>query len=97
METLDKEYIKKLAHQIMMDVNEQEIEDIQADFAVLLSQIKQLQEIDTEGVEPMVYPFEQEVQYLREDVVEHVISQEDALCNVKEVSLGHVKLPKVVK
>ena len=97
METLDKEYIKKLAHQIMMDVNEQEIEDIQADFAVLLSQIKQLQEIDTEGVEPMVYPFEQEVPYLREDVVEHVISQEDALCNVKEVSLGHVKLPKVVK
>ncbi len=97
METLDKEYIKKLAHQIMMDVNEQEIEDIQADFAVLLSQIKQLQEIDTEGVEPMVYPFEQEVQYLREDVVEHVISQEDALCNAKEVSLGHVKLPKVVK
>ena len=97
METLDKEYIKKLAHQIMMDVNEQEIEELQADFALLLSQIKQLQEIDTEGVEPMVYPFEQEVQYLREDVVEHVISQEDALCNVKEVSLGHVKLPKVVK
>ncbi len=97
METLDKEYIKKLAHQIMMDVNEQEIEELQEDFAILLSQIKTLQEIDTEGVEPMIYPFEQEVCYLREDVVGHVLSQEEALSNVKEVSLGHVKLPKVVK
>ncbi|MDE6195751.1 MAG: Asp-tRNA(Asn)/Glu-tRNA(Gln) amidotransferase subunit GatC [Erysipelotrichaceae bacterium] len=94
---LDKEYIKKLAHQIMIDVNDQEIEELQTDFAHLLSQMQLLQEVDTTGVEPMVYPFEQEVCYLREDHVDHCITQEEALKNVKEVCLGHVKLPKVVK
>ena len=42
-----------------------------------------LDKIDTENVEEMIYPFEAETVFLREDKVENVISQEAALSNVK--------------
>ena len=40
----------------------------------------------------MIYPFEQETQFLRDDVVDHTIAREDALENVKAVMAGHVLL-----
>ena len=45
----------------------------------------------------MVYPFEAPTSYLREDVEAEVLTQKEALANVKEVRMGHVHVPKVVK
>ena len=97
METFDKEYFQKLANGIMLDVNDEEIADLQKEFEVLTKQIHLFDKVDTEGVEPMVYPFEEPTTFLREYVVEHVLSQEDALKNAKSVKAGHVHVPKVVK
>lgn len=97
METKDQAYFKQLAHQLMFDVSDQEIKELQAEFEILEEQIKMLERINTEGVEEMVYPFEQETQFLREDVVDHTIAREDALQNAKAVMAGHVHVPKVVK
>lgn len=97
MESFTTEYFKKLAHDIMFDISEQEAEELKTQFAELVSQIEVLDEIDTNGVEEMVYPFEAETYFLREDKVDHVISQEDALKNAKSVRAGHVHVPKVVK
>lgn len=97
METFDKAYFEKLAHDIMFDVNEQEVNELQEEFKVLLEQIDVLDEINTDGVEEMIYPFEAETTFLREDVVENVITQEEALSNAASVRAGHVHVPKVVK
>ena len=97
METFDEAYFKKLAHDIMFDVNEEEVKKLQEEFKVLLEQIEVLDEINTEGVEEMIYPFEADTTFLREDVVENVISQEDALANAASVRAGQVHVPKVVK
>ena len=97
MEAYSAEYFMKLAHDIMFDVSDDEVVELQAEFKELLSQIDVLNEIDTEGVEEMIYPFEAETKFLREDVVANVISQEDALSNAKSVKAGHVHVPKVVK
>lgn len=97
METFDKAYFKALANQLMFDLNDQEISELQEDFKVLLEQIKILDKVDTKQVVEMIYPFEEETAYLREDEVEHVISQEEALRNAKSVMAGHVHVPKVVK
>lgn len=70
---------------------------MQNEFKVLLQQIELLDGIDTEGVEEMIYPFEAETTFLREDSVDNVISQDAALANVKSVKAGHVHVPKVVK
>lgn len=97
MEAFSAEYFKRLAHDIMFDLSDEEVADLQSDFSELRKQLALLDDIDTEGVEEMIYPFEAETVFLREDVVDHVISQEEALSNVKSVKAGHVHVPKVVK
>lgn len=97
MEEFSAEYFKKLAHDIMFDLNDEEVSELQEEFKVLLQQIELLDGIDTEGVEEMIYPFEAETTFLREDSVDNVISQEAALLNVKSAKVGHVHVPKVVK
>ena len=82
---------------IMFDLNDEEVSELQEEFKVLLQQIELLNGIDTEGVEEMIYPFEAETTFLREDSVDNVIPQEAALLNVKSAKAGHVHVPKVVK
>ena len=97
MEAYSKDYFKRLERDIMFDISDEEAGELQYEFQDLLKQIKALDAIDTEHVEEMVYPFETETHYLREDEVNCVISQEEALCNAKSVKAGHVHVPKVVK
>lgn len=97
MEKYNKEFFKKLANQLMFDLNEEEIEKMQGDFSDLLKQLALLDEVDTDGIEPMIFPFEDETFYARTDEITHVISQEEALRNAKKVEKGMVVVPKVVK
>lgn len=96
MELYTKEYFKKLANQIMLDLNDEEAASLQNDFEVLLQQMNLLNKIDTTDVEEMIYPFETPTAYLREDEVSNVLSQEDALKNAPEVKEGQIIVPKVV-
>lgn len=96
MELYTKEYFKKLANQIMLDLNDEEAVSLQNDFEVLLQQMDLLNKIDTTDVEEMIYPFETPTAYLREDEVSNVLSQDDALKNAPEVKEGQIIVPKVV-
>ena len=97
MEKYSKEYFKTLAHQIMFDLSDQELEELQEDFKDLTKQMELLDKIDTENVEVMVYPFEEDTVYLREDVVNNVITKEEALANAPKVLNDQIVVPKVVK
>lgn len=96
-EKKDAAYFKALAHQLMFDLSDEEADSIVREFDTLQKQMKLLDAVDTEGVEEMVYPFEDETSFIREDEVSNVISQEDALANVSKQVQGHFVLPKVVK
>lgn len=96
MEQYTKEYFKKLANQIMFDLNDEEATSLQSDFEVLLQQMDLLNKIDTDDVEEMIYPFETPTSYLRDDEVRNVLSQDDALKNAPEVKEGQIIVPKVV-
>ena len=47
MEEFSAEYFKKLAHDIMFDLNDEEVSELQEEFKVLLQQIELLDGIDT--------------------------------------------------
>ena len=96
-EKKDVAYFKKLAKQLMFELSDEEANDIVNEFEVLNSQMALLDAVDTEGVEPMVYTFEDETSFLREDEVTNMVSQEEALKNVDKKLEGHFILPKVVK
>ena len=68
-----------------------------ARYQTLQKQMELLDAVNTDGVEEMIYPFEDATTYLREDVVNHVITQQEAVENVEKNLEGHFVLPKVVK
>ncbi|WP_338327884.1 Asp-tRNA(Asn)/Glu-tRNA(Gln) amidotransferase subunit GatC [Dubosiella newyorkensis] len=97
LEKFSNEYFKKLANDLRFDLNDEEIEALKRDFIEVEKQERLFESIDTDGIEPMVYPFEAPTVFLREDQVEEVLSQKDVLENAADVRMGHVHVPKVVK
>ena len=89
--------IKKLALDLKFALSDDEARDIQNDFSILDKQLALFDKIDTTNVEEMIYPFDVETSFLREDTVGHYLSQDEALANVAKVKQGHVVVPKVVK
>ncbi|MBQ1448179.1 MAG: Asp-tRNA(Asn)/Glu-tRNA(Gln) amidotransferase subunit GatC [Erysipelotrichaceae bacterium] len=92
-----KEYFKKLALNLMFEISDEEAENIIKEFATFNEQLNIFDEIDTEGVEEMVYPFDVETTYLREDVPDHYLTKQEALSNVSKEVEGHFVLPRVLK
>lgn len=96
-EIKERAYFRKLARQLMFDLSDQEADDIIQEFSTLIRQLQLLEKIDTTGVEPMVYPFEEPTRFLREDEVTQVADREEALGCAPKVRECHILVPKVVK
>ena len=94
---MNKEKVRELANDIMFDVTDEEAEDICNDFVTLEKMLDFFDSINTDGVEEMVYPFEDPTTYLRDDEVTDVISQKEVLSNAPKQKQGHIVVPKVVK
>lgn len=97
MEKFEKEMLRKLANDVMFDLNDQEISELQEEFEIYMKQMDLLNRIDTENVEEMVYPFDAPTTFIRDDEHERVLSVQDALANAPKVAANHIVVPKVVK
>ena len=71
-------------------------EKMKADLEKMLAFVDKLNEIDTEGVDPLIYMSE-EVNVLREDKLTEETSQEDALKNAPAKDSDYFKVPTVLK
>ncbi len=89
--------VKELAKMLMFELTDKEANEIIEEFKTFDKQLALLDKIDTEGVEEMVYPFDVETAYLRDDVPDHVLSQDEVLANAAKTKQGHIVVPKVVK
>ena len=66
--SIDRELVERIAKVARLELTEAEIEKFTGQLKVILESFKELDEVDTEGVEPSFHP--QEVaNVLREDVV----------------------------
>lgn len=72
-----------------------EKEQIRQDLEKILDMCEKLNEVDTEGVEPLIYMTER-VNALREDVVHQEISHEEALKNAPKKDSDFFRVPKVI-
>ena len=70
MEKFSNEYFHKLANDLKFDLSDEEINELKKDFIEVEKQVELFEKIDTTGVEPMVYPFEEATTFLREDIEE---------------------------
>jgi aspartyl-tRNA(Asn)/glutamyl-tRNA(Gln) amidotransferase subunit C len=97
MEKFSPAYFEKLAADLKFSLSPEEIQGLQRDFQDVQAQMERFDAIDTEGVEPMIWPFETPTTFLREDEVSDVLTSEEALANAAQVCMNHVHVPKVVK
>lgn len=88
---------KELAHNLMFEINDEQEIEISKEFEILTKQLSLLSKIDTTNVEEMIYPFEDETFFMRDDDETYVLETQQVLKNVKKHKQGHFVVPKVVK
>lgn len=93
---IDKETIKKIAHLARLEFDESSAEKMSKDMSQILDWVKQLNEVDTEGVEPLT-TMSSEVNVMREDKVGPHLSHEEALKNAPKRDSDYFLVPKVLE
>jgi aspartyl-tRNA(Asn)/glutamyl-tRNA(Gln) amidotransferase subunit C len=93
--TIDKETVEKVAHLARLELAEDETEQMIADMSKILGFMDKLNEIDTTGVEPLVYMTD-EINVLREDVVKQQITHQEALQNAPKHDDKYFLVAKVI-
>ena len=94
--TIDKETVDKIAHLARLELTPEETGDMMKDMSKILDFMAKLNEIDTSGVEPLVYMTD-EVNVLREDVVKQEITHQEALQNAPKHDDDYFLVAKVIE
>ncbi len=88
------DYISKLA---LIELNEEEKEEFILQLEKILQYFKQLNDLNTDNVEPTRHPIDDLNNVFREDVAGESLSTEEALKNAKYSKDGYFKAPRVLK
>ena len=91
---IDIETVDKLARLSKLEFNAEAKEKMIADLNKMLDFVGKLDEIDTTGIEPLIYLTEEGLP-LREDISSHEITQAQALKNAPKKDSDYFKVPKV--
>ncbi len=95
MEITDKT-VDELAHLARLQFEGVEKERIKKDLNRILGFMEKLNELDTEGVEPLIY-LSEEINVMRYDESRQTITQKQALKNAPKRDSDYFKVPKVLK
>lgn len=93
---MQKDEVLKVAKLAALEIEEKDIESITQDMTNILALVDQMQEIDTQGVEPMSHP-QDAVQRLRSDQVIASNVREDAQKIAPLTQDGLYLVPKVIE
>ncbi|WP_207492566.1 Asp-tRNA(Asn)/Glu-tRNA(Gln) amidotransferase subunit GatC [Aridibaculum aurantiacum] len=90
------ELVDHLAHLSRLTIQPHEKEAVRTDLEKMISFIEKLQEVDTTGVEPLMF-MSDEVNVLRDDEVKGSVPREVAMLNAPTTDGVFFKVPKVIK
>lgn len=93
---IDKETVEKVANLARLELAEDEKEAMIKDMSKILDFMAKLNEIDTSGIDPLVYMTD-EVNVLREDVVKQEITTAEGLLNSPKHTSEYFLVPKVIE
>jgi aspartyl-tRNA(Asn)/glutamyl-tRNA(Gln) amidotransferase subunit C len=93
---IDQEALRKVAHLARLEVKPEEEKALLNSMESVLSWMEQLNEIDTEGVEPLTHMMD-EVNSWRADVSSNNLSRSEALANAPSQDGTYIKVPKVIE
>ena len=92
---IDDVLIDKLSGLAKLEFDPESKKEIINDLNKIIRFVEKLNELDTEGVEPLTYMTE-EVNTLRDDIAKTSITKEDALKNAPKKDSDYFIVPKVL-
>ena len=90
------ELIDHIAHLSRLEFDGEAKEVIKQDVTNMISFVDQLNTVDTDNVEPLIFMTES-INVLRDDVSKSTVSQEDALKNAANHDSDYFKIAKVLR
>ena len=94
--SLTKEEVLKVAHLARLEFKEDEIEKFRGDLNNIIKFIEELQEVDTNGVEPMYQVNYEQENNFRADEIKESLSRDKAMLKATQKEDGMFIVPKVV-
>ncbi|WP_273852776.1 Asp-tRNA(Asn)/Glu-tRNA(Gln) amidotransferase subunit GatC [Guptibacillus spartinae] len=94
MSRITKEEVKHVANLARLEMDEAEVEKFTTQLDDIISMAEQLNELDTENIEPTTHVLDLK-NVLREDKVQPWLSREEALKNAPDQENGQVKVPSI--
>jgi aspartyl-tRNA(Asn)/glutamyl-tRNA(Gln) amidotransferase subunit C len=80
---IDNELVDRLAELSKLEFNDTEKEKLKSDLQGILNLVEKLEEVNVEGVEPLIY-MSDERNVLRKDVIKDTVTKEEALQNAPQ-------------
>lgn len=93
--SVDRETVLKIARLARIRIEDEEVEGLSGELNQILAWVEQLNEVDTEGVEPMTSVVERTAS-LRADEISDGDCAEAVTVNAPESAHGFYVVPKVV-
>lgn len=93
---IDKETLQKIAHLARLELDPSKEDQMKEDLEEILDWVDKLNELDTEGIEPLTN-MSFEVNAFREDKIVAPLSQARGFKNAPDVSGDYFKVPKVLE
>jgi aspartyl-tRNA(Asn)/glutamyl-tRNA(Gln) amidotransferase subunit C len=93
---IDRQLILRLQELARLELSEEQQVRIQADLGNILNMIEQLQEVDTQGVEPLIY-ISEAYNVLRPDEISNQLERTKAMENAPLTDGTYFKVPKVIQ
>jgi aspartyl-tRNA(Asn)/glutamyl-tRNA(Gln) amidotransferase subunit C len=90
------EKIDQLAHLSRLEFNDEAKARIKTDLENILVLCEKLNEVDTEGIEPLIYMTDT-MNNTREDVVKQVFTKDEILRNAPGKDSDYFRVPKVIE
>ena len=93
---ITNELIDKLSALAKLHFEDADKEAIKQDLGKMLVFVNKVQEVNTEGVEPLIY-MNNEVNRWREDEPQTPLSHQEVLINAPKKDSDYIRVPKVVE
>lgn len=93
---IDKKLLNKIAHLARLEFDENTAEAMMKDMTEIIDWVEKLNEVDTDGVEPLT-TMSHEFNALREDETKPHLSHERALKNAPKKDNDYFRVPKVLE
>ena len=96
MSTITNDDVRHLAHLSSLQMSDAEVESLRADIEKIINYINQLDELDTDDVEPTYQVTGLQNVWRDDEIIDSSVSRQQLLALAAEQSDNCVKVPKVL-